>query len=90
MQDLELEFHSSLICLITFVKKLSIPVTTTFNGHDLISSDSKYFVGRQGTIGDRSGNFAVQNADLLIILGTRLNIRQIGYNFKSFRLTQKK
>lgn len=73
-----------------FVKKLSIPVTTTFNGHDLISSDSKYFVGRQGTIGDRSGNFAVQNADLLIILGTRLNIRQVGYNFKSFSPYSKK
>ena len=45
---------------------------------------TRSFVGRPGSIGDRAGNFAVQNADLLIVLGCRLNIRQIGYEFAAF------
>ena len=64
--------------------------STTFNSHDLVDSNNKYYVGRQGTIGDRSGNFVVQNSDLLIILGSRLNIRQTGYNFDSFAPNAKK
>jgi hypothetical protein len=40
--------------------------------------------GRPGTIGDRAGNFVVQSADLLLILGSRLNIRQVSYNWQSF------
>jgi acetolactate synthase-1/2/3 large subunit len=66
------------------VNKLKIPVVTGFSAHDLIETDNNYFVGRPGTIGDRSGNFAVQNSDLLIVLGSRLNIRQVSYNWKSF------
>lgn len=65
------------------VHKLGIPVTTGWT-HDLIASDDPLFVGRPGTIGTRPGNFAVQNSDLLLILGSRLNIRQTGYAFKSF------
>jgi acetolactate synthase-1/2/3 large subunit len=63
--------------------RLSIPVTTAWT-HDLISTDDPLFCGRQGTIGDRAGNFTVQNADLLLILGSRLNIRQTSYNWQSF------
>ena len=66
------------------VSKLRIPVTTAFNGHDVISETSKLYIGRPGTVGDRAGNFTVQNSDLLIVLGSRLNIRQISYNYKSF------
>ena len=40
--------------------------------------------GRPGTIGDRAGNFAVQNADLVLVLGSRLNLRQVSYNWTSF------
>jgi len=65
------------------VHKLDIPTTTGWT-HDTISSDDPVFVGRPGTIGTRSGNFAVQNSDVLLILGSRLNIRQTGYAFKSF------
>jgi acetolactate synthase-1/2/3 large subunit len=46
--------------------------------------DHPLYVGRPGTVGDRTGNFAVQNADFLLVLGSRLNIRQISYNWKSF------
>jgi acetolactate synthase-1/2/3 large subunit len=63
--------------------RLGVPVTTAWT-HDLIASDDPLFCGRQGTIGDRAGNFTVQNADVLLILGSRLNIRQTSYNWKSF------
>jgi acetolactate synthase-1/2/3 large subunit len=63
--------------------RLGIPVTTGWT-HDLIASDDLLFCGRQGTIGDRAGNFAVQNADVLLVLGSRLNIRQTSYNWQSF------
>lgn len=63
------------------VERLNVPVVTSFNGHDIIWHDHPNYVGRPGTIGDRSGNFAVQNSDLLLVLGSRLNIRQISYNF---------
>lgn len=63
---------------------LQIPIVTGWNAHDVIHNTHPGFVGRPGTVGDRSGNFAVQNADLLIILGSRLNIRQVSYNWTSF------
>ena len=63
--------------------RLGVPVTTAWT-HDLIASDDPLFCGRQGTIGDRAGNFTVQNADLLLVLGSRLNIRQTSYNWQSF------
>ncbi len=69
---------------ISLIEKLDIPVVTSFNGHDTIWYNHPKYVGRPGTIGDRSGNFAVQNADLLLILGSRLNIRQVSYNYTSF------
>jgi acetolactate synthase I/II/III large subunit len=65
------------------VHKLGIPVTTAWT-HDLIASDDTFFCGRPGTIGTRPGNFTVQNSDVLLILGSRLNIRQIGYAWDSF------
>ena len=65
------------------VHRLGIPVTTAWT-HDLIASDDPVFCGRPGTIGTRPGNFAVQNSDVLLILGSRLNIRQIGYAWASF------
>ena len=63
--------------------KLGIPIATAWIP-DLIASDSPYFCGRQGTIGTRAGNFTVQNADLLLIVGSRMAIRQISYNWKAF------
>ncbi|HEY5158172.1 MAG TPA: thiamine pyrophosphate-binding protein [Anaerolineales bacterium] len=65
------------------VHKLGIPVTTAWT-HDLIASDDPLFCGRPGTIGTRPGNFTVQNSDVLLVLGSRLNIRQTGYTWKSF------
>lgn len=67
-----------------FVEKYRIPVVTAWNANDTIAYDNPYYVGMPGTVGIRSGNFAVQNCDLLISLGCRMNIRMIGYNHFDF------
>ena len=66
-----------------FIRKLGIPVTTAWT-HDVIATDDPLFCGRPGTIGDRGGNFVVQNADTLLVIGSRLNIRQVSYNWEKF------
>lgn len=70
--------------IIDIAEKYNIPIVTSFNSNDLIADESKVYVGRAGTIGNRSGNFVVQSSDLVIVLGSRLNIRQVSYNWKSF------
>jgi acetolactate synthase-1/2/3 large subunit len=70
--------------LLKLAAKLGIPVVGGWNAYDVIWNDHPLYAGRPGTIGDRPGNFTVQNADLLLILGSRLNIRQVSYNWKSF------
>jgi len=62
----------------------NIPVVTTFNGMDIMVEDHKNYIGRFGTLGNRAGNFCVQNADVLITIGTRNNIRQVSYNWEFF------
>ena len=69
--------------LVSVAERLGVPLTTAWT-HDLLSNDHPLWCGRPGTIGDRAGNFAVQNADLLIVLGSRLNVRQVSYNWTSF------
>lgn len=66
------------------VDKLQIPVVTGWNAHDVLHDGHPLYVGRPGTVGDRAGNFAVQSADFLLVLGCRLNIRQISYNWHAF------
>lgn len=66
------------------VDALNVPVVTAWNAHDNIHDDHRLYFGRPSSIGDRAGNFIVQNSDLLLVLGCRLNVRQIGYNWKSF------
>jgi acetolactate synthase-1/2/3 large subunit len=66
------------------IDALGVPVVTAWNSNDLLWNEHPLFVGRPGSIGDRPGNFAVQNSDCLLILGTRLNLRQVSYNWKSF------
>jgi acetolactate synthase-1/2/3 large subunit len=66
------------------IQKLKIPVVTEWNAHDLVGKDNEFYCGRPGTIGDRGGNYVVQNADLLITIGCQLSIRQISYEWKNF------
>ena len=65
------------------VDETGIPLATAWT-HDLIASDHPLFAGRPGTIGTRSGNFCLQNADVVLVIGSRLNIRQTSYNWDSF------
>lgn len=65
-------------------KALQIPVLNSISGHDLIASDNPLFSGRPGICGDRIGNIILQNSDLLIIIGTRLGLRQTTYNYSDF------
>lgn len=64
--------------------KLGIAIAPAWNAQDVVDGDHPLYVGRPGTVGDRAGNFAVQRADLLLVLGCRLNVRQISYNFHGF------
>lgn len=56
-----------------------IPIITSRGGIDIIDSDSTLFVGRPGSYGDRASHFAIQEADVLLILGSRLSISTVGY-----------
>ncbi len=66
------------------VDKLGVPVCTYWNSIDLMEDDNPLYCGRGGNMGDRAGNFAVQNSDLLLVIGSRLSIRQVGYNWTTW------
>ena len=66
------------------IGKLNVPIVTYWNAIDLIENEHPLYCGRGGNMGDRAGNFAVQNADLVLALGTRISIRQVGYNWQSW------
>lgn len=69
--------------LIKFARKNKIPVVSAWTLDAYPNHDKLYF-GRQGSIGNRVGNYVIQMCDLLLILGSRLNIRQTSYNWKEF------
>lgn len=70
--------------LCEFSAKTGIPVVTCWDSIDLIDTDNTCYVGRGGTMGDRPGNFAVQNSDVLLVIGSRLNTYQVGYQQASW------
>lgn len=66
------------------IEKLGVPVVTGWNAHDVLWNHHRLYCGRPGTVGDRGGNMVTQSSDFLLVLGSRLNIRQVSYNWKSF------
>jgi acetolactate synthase I/II/III large subunit len=72
------------------LRKTNLPVLSTLNGFDIINWEHPQHIGTIGTIGSRAGNFAIQNADLVLFLGTRNNIRQISYNWPAFARAARK
>ena len=66
------------------VEKIAAPVLLHWNGIDLIENDHPLFAGRPGAVGQRAANFTLQNADVLISIGTRLALLQTGYNFAGY------
>ena len=65
-------------------EKLNVPIVTYWNAVDLIENDHPLYCGRAGNMGDRPGNWAIQNADFILAIGTRISIRQVGYNWKTW------
>ena len=63
---------------------LGIPAVVGWNANDCMYDDCPWYVGRPGNMGDRPGNLAVQNSDLVFSVGSRLSIRQVGYNYKTW------
>ena len=66
-----------------------IPGVTGWNAHDIIPYNHDCYAGKPGSQGDRPGNFTIKSADLVVVFGCRLNIRQISYNWKSFAASAK-
>jgi len=66
------------------IQELRVSVLSSFARYDIMHDDDEYFFGRFGTIGQRAANFIVQNSDLVIAIGARLNIRAISYNWEYF------
>lgn len=67
-----------------FLNYARIPTLLTWSGIDLLDDNNPNFYGRFGLYGQRSANFIVQNADLVIVLGSRLALPQVGYDFSQF------
>jgi len=66
--------------VLRFAETARIPIVTAWDAHDLVWDDHELYCGRPGTVGTRGGNFVVQNCDLLLVLGCRMNIRMISYS----------
>lgn len=73
-----------------FVDAHKIPFVTTFLSRDLIEYEHPQNMGMMGIKGARAANFAMQNADCLIILGCSMNVTHIGYDSKTFSPYSKK
>lgn len=76
--------------LYKFLEKTNIPVAPSWGAVDLFSSEDNKFAGTFGVAGTRHGNFAVQNSDLLIVLGCRLNTQLTGAKIETFAKNAKK
>ena len=72
------------------VSALRIPVATTWGGADVITSDNQFYCGRVGTYGGPGRNFAIQNSDLLLTIGSRISGRITGGVVASFARKAKK
>ena len=70
--------------LYKFLETTNIPVITSTNGNDIVNPDYPYYCGRFGTHGQMCANTLLYECDFLLSIGSRLYVRQIGYNFKNF------
>lgn len=68
----------------TFLARHKIPIVASRLGIDVLPSNHPLFIGRIGNKGDRAGNFAVQNADLVIAIGSRLSVSSTGHEYRAF------
>ncbi len=75
---------------IKLINRLDIPVVLPINGLDLLEENNKLLIGKFGPFGQRRGNFALQNADLILSIGASINIASIGFNLNGFAPKAKK
>jgi len=64
--------------------RTNIPTITAINGNDIVTSDYRYYYGRFGTHAQICANSLLNECDFLLTIGSRLYVRQTGYNFESF------
>jgi acetolactate synthase-1/2/3 large subunit len=69
---------------LNLVNQLNIPVLTTWLGIDLLPESHNLFIGRPGSIAPRGANFALQNSDCLLVIGSRLDMALTGYAHDRF------
>ena len=67
-----------------FIQKYKIPTVVTWHGTDIIETNNHLYSGKIGLLGDRHGNFTLQNCDLLLSLGCRMSHSIVGYNVDTF------
>ena len=79
-----IRISGAISALLGFVSKTRIPVVTTYCGADLIGTSHPQFVGRIGIKGDRAGNLAMQNSDLLLVIGSSMPVSNTSYDPKQF------
>jgi acetolactate synthase-1/2/3 large subunit len=72
------------------VKVLKIPVLTTWKAIDFLPENHKFYFGRPGSLGERGANFIQQNSDFIITIGARIDLAQVGFNYKNFARAAKK
>jgi len=70
--------------------KIGVPAVSTWSASDLFTSFNELYIGNFGVLGQRAANYAIQRADLLIVLGSRLSIPNIGYSSEMFAPNAKK
>lgn len=75
---------------LSMVDKMDIPVTYPLTVSDVVSVENKRAIGCFGGVGNRAANFAMQNADLLIVFGCRMAFAHIGFNYQKFSPNSKK
>ena len=85
-----IKFGKAELNLINFLKIFKIPIVTTWSGVDLVDYNNTYYIGNVGVYGARAANFTVQNSDLILCLGTRLDTRITGGVPKTFARKAKK
>jgi acetolactate synthase I/II/III large subunit len=78
------------LSFLEFVKKHNILVITTPLAADLLPYSDANYIGHPGIKGDRAGNFLIQNADLILAIGTSLHVSIIGYEEYDFGKNIKK
>ena len=69
---------------VTFIEKYQLPYVSTYGARDYTANDHRLSLGTVGIKGSRAGNFAMQNADCLIVLGSSMNASVMGYDPKQF------